>query len=309
MKIGFIEPGVHICGGIRRILEVSNYLVDFGHDVFLFTPTGKPSGWIKNKAKIQKLSKLENHRFDVVIFNLANQYKAALAAKAKTKVFWVLAPEAMYKHPAVPIYALNQPFFLVTNSSFTRGYILDNLQRKINYSIPIIPGGINPNHFKYDPLIKKYYHVLYYGSARPWKGSDLIRHAVSGLGIKGLSMEGTNTSQHEMYKLYNKSTIFVSACLREGFNMPILEAFACGCPVICTDDGGNRDFVRDRYNALVVKRDIASIKRGISTLLSNKNLRKHLRKNGLKEASKDKYEWGNIARQFENVIIEFSKKV
>jgi len=301
MRIGFIEPFIRHppCGGIRRILEVSNYLVDFGHEVFLFTPGGKPSVWIPNKAPVLKLSKIKKYEFDVVVFNLADQYKIALESNAQLKVFWVLAPEALYKAPQTPTEALNEKFFFIANSNFTKNYILERI--KVDYDIPITPGGINKEHFKYDPRIKKYHHVLFYDSNRPWKGSSLVKSAIGSLGIKPLGMNNT-TPQHQMYTLYNKSTVFVSACLTEGFNMPILEAFACGCPVVCTDDGGNRDFVKNGVNAIVVKRDVQSIRLGVRRLIDDRILRRRLRKAGLQEASKPKYEWINIARKFESII-------
>jgi hypothetical protein len=75
LKVAFIEPGLHVCGGIRRILETSNKLVEFGHDVTIYHPRGTPATWIPNKAKVEKLARIGSSSFDVAIFNLADQYK------------------------------------------------------------------------------------------------------------------------------------------------------------------------------------------------------------------------------------------
>jgi glycosyltransferase involved in cell wall biosynthesis len=251
---------------------------------------------------IYKLSRLHKHNFDIAIFNLAEQYKWALRAKAKKRVFWALAPEALYKHPDVPIKALMQDFFFMANSTFSARYVKD-YRTDLKYEIPIIPGGINPSHFKYDPRIPKDYHILYYGSARPWKGTRLIEQACLGLKLETLKMEGSNTPQHKMFTLYNRSTLFVSAGQVEGFNFPILEAMACGCPVICTDDGGSRDFVKNGVNALVVARHANSIRDGVKNLLRNKKLRRRLSAEGLKTASNSKYKWPNVTKKLEQVLL------
>jgi glycosyltransferase involved in cell wall biosynthesis len=301
MRIGFIEPHMFCVGGIRRIVEVSNRLLKLGHDVKIFTPKGRPCTWLPNAVPISKLEKMKRYKFDVVIFNLAEQYKHALEAKAKKKVFWVLAPEAMYKPPTIPVVALQQNFHLIANSRFTVNYI--KRYRKVKYDIPIIPGGINPDHFKYDPEIPKTHHVLYYGSKRPWKGAAIIENALMHLPkIRAMKMEGKGTPQHKMYKLYGSCTCYVSAGQVEGFGFPILEALACGTPVVCTDEGGNRDFIRSGHNAIVVPRSPIGIQQGILRILGDKDLRRRLRKAGLQTARHPKFNWDNVTRQFENTL-------
>lgn len=306
MKICFIEPHLKAgIGGIRRIVEVSNRLQSFGHNVTIYTPTGNPCRWIKNSIPTFKLSKIHKKRFDVAIFNLAEQYPWMQKVNANQKVFWVLAAEAEYKHPKVPLKALYQPFLFMCNSNYTKRYILRNCKQKINYNIPVIPAGINRDHFRYDPTVIKDYDVLYTGSKRPWKGTHIIEEALRSTQYKFLKMEGLNTPQEKMWELYNRCTCFVSAAQVEGFSMPDLEAFACGCPVVTTDDGGNRDFVVDGYNAIVVKRTAISIKKGIDTLIKNKVLRNKFRNNGLKSANDPKFTWENVTKKLEKALLEF----
>lgn len=301
MDIGFIEPGLHICGGIRRIIETSNRLVDYGHAVRIFTPKGKRPTWLTVKAGISKLSKIEKFKFDVVIYNLAEQYRIANVVNAAVKVFWVLAPEAMYKDPGVPVAALNQNHFMIANSQFTLNYIKRNA-RRLNYEPPIVHGGINPDHFHYDISIPTTHHVLYYGSSRPWKGTNIIETALRGTALKVLKMEGLNTPQTDMFRLYNSCDMFISAGQVEGFNFPILEAMKCGCVVVCTDDGGNKEFVVDGKNAIVVPRHPTHIRQAVLDLSKNKELRKKLRKNGLETANQKKFEWDFVTRRFEKIL-------
>lgn len=303
-SIGFIEPHLRYgIGGIRRIVEIAQRLLNRQHNVIIFSPTGKPCRWLTNVIPTKPISELKNHKFDFSIFNLAEQYQTALSSNARLKIFFVLAPEAMYKRPDIPIAALRQNFMFMCNSTFTSNYIRKYI--KVNYDIPIIPGGINPEHFKYDHSIPKEYHILYSGSKRPWKGTNYIETAFNGSKLKLLKMEGLNTPQQDMYKLYNKSTLFVSACLHEGFSFPELEAMACGCPVLCTDSGGNRDFIKSGKNAVVCSRDVTDLARKAAIILSDKNYRRALVIEGLKTANDPKYNWENIVTNFENVLISW----
>jgi hypothetical protein len=303
MKIGFIEPGLHVCGGIRRIVETATRLVSFGHEVIVFTPKGSRCTWLPFTATPKRLDDIKREPLDVVIFNLAEQYKHALVSKAKKKAFWVLAPEALYKIPDIPLKALQQPFYFIANSEFTVDYIKQR-RPDLKQEIPIIPGGINPQHFRYLPEIQKIYDVMYYGSARPWKGATIVENAIRSTGgnLKVMKMEGLNTPQTRMYLLYNQASCYVSAGQIEGFGFPILEAMACGCPVICTDDGGSRDFVKDGHNALVVLRSSTGISNGIKRMLGNTELRRKLRNNGLATVAGDKYNWDVVTHKFEDVL-------
>jgi glycosyltransferase involved in cell wall biosynthesis len=48
-----------------------------------------------------------------------------------------------------------------------------------------------------------------------------------------------------MASLYRSSDCFVVASRGEGWNMPLMEAMACGLPAIATAWGGQADFVHD----------------------------------------------------------------
>ena len=47
--------------------------------------------------------------------------------------------------------------------------------------------------------------------------------------------------------IYQAADAYVSPYLAEGFNMPVLEAIACGVPVICTRGGSTDDFTSDDF--------------------------------------------------------------
>jgi glycosyltransferase involved in cell wall biosynthesis len=59
-------------------------------------------------------------------------------------------------------------------------------------------------------------------------------------------------SVDNVHEYLQASDFFVFPTEREAFGISLIEAFACGLPVITTSTGGVRDIVRDQENALVV---------------------------------------------------------
>jgi glycosyltransferase involved in cell wall biosynthesis len=58
---------------------------------------------------------------------------------------------------------------------------------------------------------------------------------------------GEQWSMDAMALLYQAADIYVSPYHAEGFNIPVLEAAACGLPLICTGGGPTDDFVTDAF--------------------------------------------------------------
>lgn len=58
---------------------------------------------------------------------------------------------------------------------------------------------------------------------------------------------GHNLSTQEMAQLYQAADVYVSPYSAEGFNLPVLEASACGLPIICTAGGPTEDFTHSDF--------------------------------------------------------------
>jgi glycosyltransferase involved in cell wall biosynthesis len=105
----------------------------------------------------------------------------------------------------------------------------------------------------------------------------------------------------ELAALYNKASIFVSTSASEGFGLPLLEAMACGTPVVTTDSGGIQDFCRDGINCRMVKsarpEDLVA---AIMEIYSDKHFANQLIQNGL--ATAKQWPWDRMIDSFDAVL-------
>lgn len=75
-------------------------------------------------------------------------------------------------------------------------------------------------------------------------------------------------------EIYNKSGIFLSPSLAEGFALPPAEAAACGCAIVASDSGGIRDYVEDGVSGLLSQpEDAAALAANLCRVLGNDSLR------------------------------------
>ncbi len=87
-------------------------------------------------------------------------------------------------------------------------------------------------------------------------------------------------NDEEKYKYLNISDVFALTSMHEGFGIVFMEAMFCGLPVICTNEGGQIDFLKNRENALLINvGDIEACADAILLLHKDKKLHKRLSSN------------------------------
>jgi glycosyltransferase involved in cell wall biosynthesis len=102
-----------------------------------------------------------------------------------------------------------------------------------------------------------------------------------------------NPSQQQIAELYKGAELYVSASHYESFSLPVLEAMACGCPVVTTKNKGVLEYAGDNFNVVFTKiGDYHDISKKILKVLTNNKLKKKLIVNG--QSTAKKFDWDNI---------------
>jgi glycosyltransferase involved in cell wall biosynthesis len=109
-------------------------------------------------------------------------------------------------------------------------------------------GGISPHKnlqallraaARLDPQACGEWHVVLVGD---YKGDSFLgcyeelASLVRSLGISGRVTFTGFVSDEDLVLLYNTATMLVLPSRGEGFGLPVLEAMACGCPVLAADN-------------------------------------------------------------------------
>jgi len=108
-----------------------------------------------------------------------------------------------------------------------------------------------------------------------------------------------HASDQDIVSLYSEADVFVYPSLYEGFGLPVLEAMACGCPVITSNVSSLPEVAGDAA-ILVDPRDPKAIARAIIAVLKDDELKRELSKRGIEQAKK--FSWEKTAQDFLEVF-------
>ncbi|HEX2303843.1 MAG TPA: glycosyltransferase family 1 protein [Gaiella sp.] len=180
---------------------------------------------------------------------------------------------------------------VVAVSAFTRDELVELLHVPVE-RIRIVPNGVDPVFFPDGPSAEGDY-VLAVGTLEPRKnlaaaveaarlaGVELRVAGASGWGgVAAAGWVGEPTDQ-ELAALMRGARCLVYPSLYEGFGLPVLEAMACGTPVV-TSRGGATEEVAGGAAVLADPRSPASIADGIGEATRR---RAELREIGLHRAA------------------------
>ena len=117
---------------------------------------------------------------------------------------------------------------------------------------------------------------------------------------KNVKFLGILENHDDVYALMKSSKVFVLPSTREGFGIVVIEANACGIPVITVNhkDNAAKDLVKEGKNGFVCQLDEKEIAKNIMKAIKNRNRMKQACTNSAKP-----YDWDNLMKKLEEVYL------
>lgn len=142
--------------------------------------------------------------------------------------------------------------------------------------------------------------LLFTGEASPE-----LAERVRGLGLAGRVEFSGRVPQADVPALYRGALALVFPSLYEGFGLPVIEAMACGTPVLTSNTTALPETAGDAA-LLVDPLSVPAIAEGIERLCNDAELAARLRHRGLERA--ENYNWKDVCRRVRAVINELEKE-
>ncbi|MFH1456738.1 MAG: glycosyltransferase family 1 protein, partial [Patescibacteria group bacterium] len=103
-----------------------------------------------------------------------------------------------------------------------------------------------------------------------------------------------DVSEQKLAEYYNAVDLSVFPSTYEGFGLPVLEAMACGCPVLTTNYASIPE-ITGKTHLTIEKVNENGIREKIKEVLNNNSIQKSLKRKGLKQA--EKFSWKKCAKE------------
>ncbi len=118
----------------------------------------------------------------------------------------------------------------------------------------------------------------------PRKAAQALLKKVKQLNVNATFID--SVSNEDLPREYNKAEIFVLPSFFEGNPKVLLEAMACGLPVITTDVVGINTIIKNRFSGILCEPNPENLRMSILELLSNKLMQYDLGSNARKDIEK-----------------------
>jgi glycosyltransferase involved in cell wall biosynthesis len=256
--------------------------------------------------------------------------------KWRKKIWWQLFDKKNYRRAAAAVALTREEASQIRHMGFTG-------------RIEVIPNGVDFATYQealsreaieelFPPLKKKRW-LLFMARLHPKKGLDVLLPALAEIRQQVRNLQLIIAGPDEdfygrvVHRLINELNLHDVVCLTgmvtgslkngllrqaelfllpshsEGFPMGVLEAMACGLPVIITRHC-NLPEVGENNAGIIVENEVKDLTDGLLTLLRNKSLRKQFGKNG-KSLVHEHYTWNQVAIStsylLQEIVIKTSK--
>ena len=195
----------------------------------------------------------------------------------------------------------------------------------------VIPLGIDPKIFQkknvYDTCSSKVFRLLYTGRITAAKGLLELFHAVKELALPNFELRlvgppspGENIlnnlpamvsyqpalPKEKLVEEYQKADAFVNFSYTDSWAQTVVEAMACGTPVIVSDNTGAKDAVRKGGGFIIPTGDSSMLKEKISYLYHNRNELERLGREA--HAIAQKFTWNHYHAQLKAALEDIAQR-
>ncbi|MBN2087476.1 glycosyltransferase family 4 protein [Candidatus Peregrinibacteria bacterium] len=313
-KFGYAKK-IYIKGKSKLIWDYIKYPMEakrYNLDYLLFPKNIIPFSFIFNSAKkiniIHDLAhfekKLNAYRFwDSIYMKSLMKISCKIAKK-------VLAVSESTKNDIHRILKISESKIKViyegVEGSFKKT-INPNLLKKLEVQTPYIfyCGTINPrkNLLRalkgFNEIKDKIPHKFYITGGRSWGNENIMDYIDKNL-IGRVVLIG-HIKEDELIAMYSSSDLFVYPSLYEGFGLPILEAQACGCPVL-TSNVTSCPEVAGEGAGIVNPYSVTDISSKMLKILQDKAYSDNLIKKGYENLKR--FSWEKTAENIINMVNE-----
>ena len=109
----------------------------------------------------------------------------------------------------------------------------------------------------------------------------------------------------EIYRLAaRKKGVYINATPGENFGLTVVEAAACGLPVVASTSGGPKEIIEQSKNGLLIDvEDPKEIAAALKQIIADKEVWEKYSTNGI-VASSEKYSWKSFADNYVELLVE-----
>ena len=150
--------------------------------------------------------------------------------------------------------------------------------------------------------LKKTYPEILLNIIGKLKKNGHTERLIEKLDIKNNIRFHSGISKEEIVQLYSKSSIAIVSSLYEGFGYPVIEAMACGVPLIATKTASIPELVSDKA-LLVQPKNHDEIAAGINKIFNDYE---GYKKKAISNITyiKERFNWDVIALEYNKIISE-----
>lgn len=336
--VTFVIPGDFRSGGIRVTVIMANLLQNRGYAVRIVHPQPRRSlrsfvrafwrrlkvggnretGWMHLFKGITgtytDLDELDFRPDEVVI--AVGTYMIPDVRKMKSAVI-----KLRYNHgfPASPTPTQKEAWKGVMNTITVSGTLVARLEELSGKKVlGVVPNGIDTSEYFPEPdVVRDGIGAVFnpHSNKAPEDMVELLKQIrakwpsvpqyVFSTENRPAGLEHTMFTRYpsveKARRIYNQSKIWLLTSYTEGLPGVVLEAMACGCVVISTNNDGSLEIMRHEENGLIVERgDLKAFMREVERVIASDELAKKLSSAAV--ASARNFSWDRAADKMEQVL-------